>query len=141
MIYFRSLSDSFDFGKFKYCDLGEVLSCAPDYVTWAIENLDGTYFALSNSAVEQIRLLFPNFKLTPQILYRIGIQEGEYWNEVEREEYERRREMWDSGCGLGFEEQTYERYGGSYAQDEMGYSDDEIDEIFDGDPLAYWNID
>lgn len=36
---------------------------------------------------------------------------------------------------------TYERYGGSYAQDEMGYSDDEIDTIFDGDPDAYWNID
>jgi hypothetical protein len=39
------------------------------------------------------------------------------------------------------EEPTYERYGGSYAQDEMGFSDDEIDTIFDGDPSAYWNID
>lgn len=36
---------------------------------------------------------------------------------------------------------TYERYAGSYAQDEMGYSDDDIDTIFDGDPNAYWNID
>ena len=36
---------------------------------------------------------------------------------------------------------TYERYGGSYAQDEMGYSDDDIDTIFEGDPSAYWNID
>ena len=33
------------------------------------------------------------------------------------------------------------RYKGSYAQDEMGYSDDDIDTIFDGDPSAYWNID
>lgn len=40
-----------------------------------------------------------------------------------------------------YEDPTYDRYNGSYAQDEMGYSDDEIDEIFDGDPLAYWNID
>ena len=39
------------------------------------------------------------------------------------------------------EEQHYERYSGSYAQDEMGYSDEEIDAIFDGDPSAYWNID
>lgn len=37
--------------------------------------------------------------------------------------------------------QTYDRYNGSYAQDEMGYSDDDIDTIFDGDPDAYWNID
>ena len=36
---------------------------------------------------------------------------------------------------------SYGRYGGSYAQDEMGYSDDDIDTIFDGDPSAYWNID
>lgn len=36
---------------------------------------------------------------------------------------------------------TYDKYNGSYAQDEMGYSDDDIDIIFDGDPNAYWNID
>ncbi len=41
----------------------------------------------------------------------------------------------DSECS------SYERYRGSYAQDEMGYSDDDIDIIFDGDPDAYWNID
>ncbi len=35
----------------------------------------------------------------------------------------------------------YGRYAGTYAQDEMGYSDDDIDTIFDGDPDAYWNID
>jgi|GEM_PF-1887071 len=39
------------------------------------------------------------------------------------------------------EPQHYERYAGSYAQDEMGYSDEDIDTIFDGDPDAYWNID
>ena len=33
---------------------------------------------------------------------------------------------------------TYERYNGYYAQNEMGYSDDEIDTVFDGDPSAYW---
>lgn len=35
----------------------------------------------------------------------------------------------------------YENKYSSYAQDEMGYSDDDIDDIFDGDPNAYWNID
>lgn len=39
------------------------------------------------------------------------------------------------------ERQTFERYHGTYAQDEMGYSDDDIETIFDGDPSAYWNID
>lgn len=35
----------------------------------------------------------------------------------------------------------YSEYAGSYAQEEMGYSDEDIDTIFDGDPDAYWNID
>lgn len=35
----------------------------------------------------------------------------------------------------------YGEYEGSYAQDVMGYSDDLIDDAFDGDPDAYWNID
>lgn len=40
-----------------------------------------------------------------------------------------------------YERPTYERYAGSYAQDEMGWSDDDIDTVLDGDPSAYWNID
>ena len=35
----------------------------------------------------------------------------------------------------------YGNYAGSYAQDVMGYSDDVIDDAFEGDPDAYWNID
>lgn len=39
------------------------------------------------------------------------------------------------------ERDTYNNYNGSWAQDVEGYSDDDIDTIFDGDPSAYWNID
>ena len=39
------------------------------------------------------------------------------------------------------EEQTYDCYNGSYAQDVEGWSDQAIDEVFDDDPEAYWNID
>lgn len=39
------------------------------------------------------------------------------------------------------EKRTYERYNGSYAQDVEGWSDQDIDDVFDGDPDAYWNID
>lgn len=35
----------------------------------------------------------------------------------------------------------YGEYAGSYAQDVMGYSDDVISDVFEGDPDAYWNID
>ena len=36
---------------------------------------------------------------------------------------------------------SYGRYAGSYAQDVEGWSDNDIDDVFDGDPDAYWNID
>ena len=39
------------------------------------------------------------------------------------------------------EEKTYDNYNGSYAQDVEGWSDQDIDDVFDGDPDAYWNID
>ena len=40
----------------------------------------------------------------------------------------------------GYEEEHYSRYSGSYAQDVEGWSDELIDEVFDGEPDAYWNI-
>ena len=39
------------------------------------------------------------------------------------------------------EEHHYNRYNGTYAQSYEGWSDEEIDEAFDGNPEAYWNID
>lgn len=35
----------------------------------------------------------------------------------------------------------YGAYSGSYAQDVAGYSDDVINDAFEGDPEIYWNID
>lgn len=46
------------------------------------------------------------------------------------------RDDYDDGYGT-----HYGEYAGSYAQDVMGYSDDVINDAFDGDPDAYWNID
>lgn len=52
-------------------------------------------------------------------------------------------DLWDDKEEVQKRESTrWERpYIGSYARDEMGYSADDIDTIFDGDPDAYWNID
>ena len=44
-------------------------------------------------------------------------------------------------CNMFEEERTYECYNGSYAQDVEGWSDQDIDDVFDGNPDAYWNID
>lgn len=42
---------------------------------------------------------------------------------------------------MNYKENTYEDFNGSYAQDIMDYSDQDIYDAFDGDPDAYWNID
>lgn len=47
----------------------------------------------------------------------------------------------DDDSDYEYERPSYGKYAGSYAQDEAGYSDDDIDTIFEGDPDAYWNID
>ena len=39
------------------------------------------------------------------------------------------------------DERTYENYNGSYAQDVEGWIDQDIDDVFDGDPDAYSHID
>lgn len=39
------------------------------------------------------------------------------------------------------EDSHYDEFAGSYAQDVMGYSDEDIYDAFDGDADAYWNID
>lgn len=35
----------------------------------------------------------------------------------------------------------YGEYAGGFAQDVMGYSDDVVNDAFDREPDAYWNID
>ena len=55
--------------------------------------------------------------------------------------YIQKEESTSTSITVRKERPTYNNYHGSYAQDEAGYSDDEIDTIFDGDPDAYWNID
>jgi len=36
---------------------------------------------------------------------------------------------------------SYGEYSGSYIQDVEGYDDDFINDVLDGDPDNYWNID
>lgn len=54
--------------------------------------------------------------------------------EEDREEEEYDDNSW-------YDEDNYYKYKGSYAQDVMGLSDEFIDDVLDGDPEAYWNID
>lgn len=138
MAYFEHLFDVFDFGKFKDCELGEVLMCSPSYVKWVIENINGTQCAFADSVIEEVRVIFPDFLKSKELFGLIKERQEEFncdnfsWEDEPEEENDNREHE---------ETDTYEKYTGYYAQDEMEYSDDDIDTIFDGDPSAYWNID
>ena len=125
--FFENIGSVFCFGKHRGKPLWSVISENESYVYWCINNIPD--FTLSREALQQIRALFPMFIITSNFYGHIGELQ-------ELEEYDK-----DDGWHEFEDEPTYERYRGSYAQDVMGYSDDDIDTIFDGDPLAYWNID
>ena len=102
--------------------------------------MEGDKCAFSDEVIEQIELVFPNFVISNELMYKIKERQNEYQEAINNKYVRRSRRnqvQWDRY----YEEDTYERYNGSYAQDEMGYSDDDIDTIFDGDPSVYWNID
>ena len=68
--------------------------------------------------------------------------EGAYmeWAERMDRELECYREWKEDQAKQAYEAEL-RNYSGSYAQDVMGYSDEEINDAFDGDPDAYWNHD
>lgn len=129
--YFSDIGDIFGFGRHRNQLLCDVIADDPTYLIWCLNNIYN--FGMSELALGQIKLLFPKFPITDTVIQHIG-EEYEFQDISNCVEDSNRPE----DCA---ELRTYERYGGSYAQDEMGYSDDDIDTIFDGDPSAYWNID
>lgn len=132
---FNHISDKFIFGKYHGWMLCEVIESNIEYVYWCIANVDKLY--ISACCIAEMKLLYPSliisrsFSNCKRCYENVEFESGDYTDEYNCCE----SNMWSD------EKPTYEKYGGSYAQDEMGYSDDDIDTIFDGDPSAYWNID
>lgn len=135
----NSLNDVFRFGKFSGCTLGEIMMTNPDYVIWAAKNVEGKWCCFTENAIRELNTMFPDFDYDDSFLQAVERQRNEY------EESRHPNETYDYDDCYNehsyYEEQTYGRYAGTYAQDEMGYSDEEIDIVFEGDPNAYWNID
>lgn len=132
--YLDHIDDIFYFGKFNGCTLAEVLTYSPSYIQWVAENVSIGICTITENALYEIKLTFPSFPITRAI----EMQNDNYYPSKED------CEVFNDGevCDCNYKEKrTYNRYNGSYAQDIMGYSDDDIDTIFDGEPDAYWNID
>lgn len=135
----NSLSDEFRFGKFNGCTLGEIMTTNPDYVVWAAKNVVGKWCCFTENAIDELNIMFPDFDYDDSFLRAVERQRAEYEeSHFPNEKSDCNEDYYEPSY---YEEQTYGRYAGSYAQDEMGYSDEEIDIVFEGDPSAYWNID
>ncbi len=134
--YFNDISSRFDFGKHEGLPLFYVLMIEPSYVYWCVNNIKR--FCVSDACLTQIREMFPKFIIVESFIGHVGDSRDWLYDEM----YDDGPDYCDDYYDCQYDDDpTYERYSGSYAQDEMGYSDDEIDTIFEGDPDAYWNID
>ena len=132
--YFESIEDKFNFGKHQGLSLADVMDFNPSYVKWCLEKCDGVLVIISHEALSQIQDAYPELPLGSDLigLCEKRLQERPSAIETTDEPYV------DYGHN---ESPTYDRYRGTWAQDVEGYSDDDIDTIFDGEPDAYWNID
>ena len=131
---FYSLEDKFNFGRYEGLCLADVLDFNPTYLDWCVKHCSGIKFLLQSSAIEEIKLVYPNFWMDN--LFYSKLEENFQSMDCENNNYVDEYFDDDKDCSP-----TYEKYAGSWAQDVEGYSDDDIDTIFDGDPSAYWNID
>lgn len=133
MAYFQHLDDEFDFGKYKGLSLSDVMDINPVYIVWCMMNISNNQycsFIITDEAMQELISIYPDF---------LVIQDFEDMRK--KHLYNNSYERCDDSDFCDDEQTTFECYNGSYAQDEMGYSDDDIDTIFDGNPDAYWNID
>ena len=150
--HFISTAAEFNFGKHRGRSLSDVIERDPSYIYWCANTIPE--FSINYRTILEIEKLFPNFILSQEFIEKVcdyyelpdeaklyrayfnRFMESESFDEEEHSNYSD-----DFSDDWQNESPSYGRYSGSWAQDVEGYSDDDIDTIFDGDPSAYWNID
>lgn len=124
---FYTLNTIFTFGIFEGKSLKDVIEIQPSYIEWCCQNLN--HFFIGNDIIAEIQSIKPDFFLTKSSKDALEAKYNTWLKDQdEDDDYEER-------------ESTYEKYSGTYAQDIEGWSDQDIDDAFDGEPDAYWNID
>jgi len=103
-----------------------------------IENMIQTlfWFGLTRKGMELMKSIGPGYIFlasTWEILDRKYEAAPDFMKEI----HEEGEGMENDNADLEYESE----YSGSWASEEEGFSDDDIDSAFGGDPDAYWNID
>ena len=128
---FYNLDTEFAFGQFEGKTVKEILEIQPSYLDWCAINLD--HFYISEETIEEIRTILPDFVFSVLGVNKL-LEKYVQW-ENEQLDYTEEDNNYDD------ERESYGKYAGSYAQDVEGLSDDFINDVLDGEPDAYWNID
>lgn len=119
----------FHFGKHINKNVLTVSKTAPSYISWCMINLE--HFFISDDTLTEIINKYPGFRLS-----------------AEAKLVQKRKQLeWESPFEESFENNDYhdpfEDYGRSGEEYGWynGFSDDVINDAFDGDPEATWNVD
>jgi hypothetical protein len=114
------------FGRFKGYSIDQIIDIDPTYIVWCINHLD--HFYVEESVFDQISENRPTFVLSETTRATLNAKEKHWESQSYRDiDYNDRP--------------SYGQYAGSYAQEYEGLSDDFINDVLDGCPDAYWNID
>lgn len=138
---FHTLDDTFNFGRYVNFSIADVLDINPSYVEWCVKYCTGVRFLLYDSVIEQIVFAYPKFIMDNMFKWYQSRHFVSYNSDLQESDDEYDECCEDNEYNEIDEAPSYDKYSGTWAQDEAGFSDDEIDILFDGDPSAYWNID
>jgi hypothetical protein len=125
---FYNLDTEITFGRFKGKTIEEVLLLEPSYFNFCILNLD--HFFLSGEVIAQMKEKNKNFIISETASQKL---EEKYADWLENKDAENEYYANDNYYEYG---SSYKEYGGY-----NGWSDDVINDAFDGDPEMTWNVD
>jgi hypothetical protein len=125
---FYSLEDKFGFGKYSENTLNEILQQDKTYFEWCLINLN--HFLIDDDVIDEIQSGNPSFQIS---------------TEAERARVSKLEEYYEEQVSFGDDDFDYpeEDYGSSGEKYGWynGFSDDAIDDAFEGDPMNTWNVD
>ncbi|OYU56707.1 MAG: hypothetical protein CFE25_05635 [Chitinophagaceae bacterium BSSC1] len=125
---FYSLDSKFTFGKYSDNTIAEVLILDKAYVEWCLINLN--HFVIDDDVIEEVQSHNPSFQLSKESDEARVAKLDEYYEEqasYDEEDFE------DPEDDYGSSGEKYGWYN--------GFSDDAIDDAFEGDPMNTWNVD
>lgn len=125
---FYNLTSIIPFGKYNQMTVENVLAFDKSYIDWCLINLD--HFVIDDDFINELVSRDRSFQFSI---------EAEQARVTKLENYHQERASLD-GDDFEYSEDNYGSSGEKYGW-YNGFSDDAIDDAFEGDPMNTWNVD